>query len=170
VSRAAASIQFRFVKSWQLQPAYLQAVASHVLDACKNFAPEAVVFTAHSLPRRILEQGDPYVDQLQATAHAVADRLDLSRCLFSFQSAGATPEPWLGPDILAIIDQLAAEGVRRMLVAPIGFISDHLEILYDLDVQARQRADERGIELRRTESLNTDPKLIQALKSGVLES
>jgi ferrochelatase len=170
VSRAAASIQFRFVKSWHLQPAYLQAVASHVRAACQDFDPEAVVFTAHSLPRRILEQGDPYVDQLQATAHAVADRLDSPRCVFSFQSAGATPEPWLGPDILAIIDQLAAEGVRRMLVAPIGFISDHLEILYDLDVQARQRADERGIELRRTESLNTDPKLIQALKSGVLES
>jgi protoporphyrin/coproporphyrin ferrochelatase len=161
-------IAFRPVKSWHLQPAYLEAVADHVRQAAAGFNPEVVAFTAHSLPRRILEAGDPYVDQLEATSRALAERLQLDRWTFSFQSAGATSDAWLGPDILETIDRFASDGVRRLLVAPIGFISDHLEILYDLDVQASRRAAERGLELRRTQSLNDDPKLIQALKEAVL--
>jgi protoporphyrin/coproporphyrin ferrochelatase len=164
------AISFHQVRSWHLQPDYLDAVADHVRDASEAFKPEVVVFTAHSLPRRILETGDPYMDQLQATSEALASRLQLHRWEFSFQSAGATGDAWLGPDILETVDRLANEGLRRVLVAPVGFISDHLEILYDLDVQARQRAASRGVELRRTPSLNASPKLIEALKTAVLQA
>lgn len=167
---AGGEIAFERVRSWHLQPAYLEAVADRGRAASVGFEPEVVVFTAHSLPRRILESGDPYPDQLLETSEALAGRLALKRWRLSYQSAGATGDAWLGPDILETIDQLAGEGVRRLLVAPIGFISDHLEILYDLDVQARQRAASRGLELRRTESLNDTPKLIEALKRAVLEA
>jgi ferrochelatase len=187
VDAADTRIAFRKVRSWHLQPAYLAALAERVRAASAGFDPEIVVFTAHSLPKRILESGDPYVDQLEATSRAVAERLGLvgaglvpaqgghdghphKRWMFSFQSAGATGDAWLGPDILQTIDLLAAEGLRRALVAPVGFISDHLEILYDLDVQARARAESRGLELRRTESLNASPKLIEALKEAVLSA
>lgn len=169
VKEAASGIELAFVPSWHLQPAYLEAVADHVRAASRSFDPEVVVFTAHSLPKRILENGDPYVDQLHDTAHRLAELLRLRRWEFAFQSAGATGDAWLGPDILETVDRLAAEGARRLLVAPIGFISDHLEILYDLDVQARQRAATRGIELRRIESLNADPMLIRALAAAVRE-
>ncbi|HEX6513234.1 MAG TPA: ferrochelatase [Chloroflexota bacterium] len=168
IEETGTGIAFHGVQSWHLQPAYLEAVAEHVAQASAGFEPETVVFTAHSLPRRILDSGDPYLDQLQETSRALAERLSLARWQFSFQSAGATGETWLGPDILETVDTLTAEGVRRALVAPIGFISDHLEILYDLDVQARRRAADRGLELRRIRSLNADPKLIEALKAAVL--
>jgi ferrochelatase len=168
VASAGSRVAFRMVDSWHLQPAYLDAVSEHVRSASAGFEPETVVFTAHSLPRRILDSGDPYVDQLQATSRALAERLALPRWTFAFQSAGATGDAWLGPDVLETIGRCAAEGLRRVLVAPIGFIADHLEVLYDLDVQACQRAAERGIELRRTESLNDDPLLIRALRDAVL--
>ena len=170
IEEAGTSIAFRQVRSWHLQPAYLEAVAGHIPAASEGFDPEVVVFTAHSLPKRILEMGDPYVDQLQETSQALASRLSLPRWQFSFQSAGATGDAWLGPDILQTVDRLAGEGVRRLLVAPIGFISDHLEILYDLDVQARQRAASHNLDLRRTQSLNASPQLIEALKAAVLQA
>lgn len=170
VDEAMAPIAFRKVRSWHLQPAYLQAVADQVRAASTAWTPDVVVFTAHSLPQRILAMDDPYVDQLQATASAIARLLGLERWIFSFQSAGATGDAWLGPDILQTIDRLAAEGAGRVLVAPIGFISDHLEILYDLDVQARQHATAAGLDLRRTESLNASPLLIQALAAAVHEA
>lgn len=170
IADTGTAVTFKEVRGWHLQAWYLDALADNVRASSQGFDPEVVVFTAHSLPKRILEAGDPYADHLQQTSRAVADRLKLARWQFSFQSAGATSDTWLGPDILETIDRLAAEGVRRVLVAPIGFISDHLEILYDIDVQARQRAAARGLELRRTESLNASPKLIAALKAAVLEA
>ncbi|HVA25429.1 MAG TPA: ferrochelatase [Chloroflexota bacterium] len=170
IEATGTSIAFRQVRSWHLQPAYLEAVANNVRAASEGFDPEVVVFTAHSLPKRILDTGDPYVDQLQETSQAIASQLSLARWVFSFQSAGATGDAWLGPDILETVDRLADEGIRRLLVAPIGFISDHLEILYDLDVQARQRAASRGLDLRRTQSLNASSGLIEALKATVLEA
>ncbi len=166
-TKLGSSIRFNRVDSWHLQRSYLEAVAGHVRAAVIDFTPDVVVFTAHSLPKRILETGDPYVDQLQATSRALAAELDIPNWTFSFQSAGATGDAWLGPDILQTIDQQAGEGVRRMLVVPVGFISDHLEILYDLDVQATGRAQAAGIELRRIASLNDDPKLIRALAENV---
>lgn len=170
IDAAGTRIAFRKVPSWHLQPAYLDAVADRVRAASAALNPETVVFTAHSLPKRILDMGDPYVDQLRETSEALASRLGLRQWSFSFQSAGATGDAWLGPDILQTIEAEAAKGTCRLLVAPIGFISDHLEILYDLDLQARQRAAACGLDLRRTESLNASPELIQALKAAVLSA
>ena len=128
-----------------------------------------VVFTAHSLPHRILADDDPYRDQLLETARLVAGRAGLPRrrWSFAFQSESPTGEAWLGPDILAELDRLHAQGVDSVLVAPIGFVADHLEILWDLDIEARERADQLGLELERTPSLNDDPDFIRAL-AGVV--
>jgi len=122
-----------------------------------------VVFTAHSLPERILADGDPYRDQLLETSRLVAERAGLEGWSFAFQSASPTGEPWLGPDVLEELGRLHEAGVRSVLVAPVGFVSDHLEILWDLDVEARERAAELGLELERIESLNDDPAFIRAL-------
>ena len=122
-----------------------------------------VVFTAHSLPERILADGDPYQDQLLETSRLVAERAEVETWSFAFQSASPTGEPWLGPDILAELERLHADGVRKVLVAPVGFVSDHLEILWDIDVEARAKAAELGLELDRIESLNDAPEFARAL-------
>jgi protoporphyrin/coproporphyrin ferrochelatase len=122
-----------------------------------------VVFTAHSLPARILDEGDPYQEQLLETSRLVAARAGLDSWSFAFQSESPTGEPWLGPDILDELDRLHERGVGRVLVVPAGFVSDHLEILWDIDVEARERAAELGLELDRIPSLNDDPAFIRAL-------
>jgi ferrochelatase len=146
------------VESWHDEPAFIDALADRVrgTDAW-------VVFTAHSLPERILDEGDPYRDQLLETARLVAERAGVERWSFAFQSASPTGEPWLGPDVLEELERLRAEGVDKVLTAPVGFVSDHLEILWDLDVEARERAVELGLEWARTESLNDDPVFVHAL-------
>jgi ferrochelatase len=146
------------VESWHDEPAFVQVLAERVrgTDAW-------VVFTAHSLPERTLTDGDPYREQLLETSRLVAERAELERWSFAFQSASATGEPWLGPDVLEELERLANAGVRKVLLGPVGFVSDHLEILWDLDVEARERADELGLELARIESLNDDPRFIRAL-------
>jgi ferrochelatase len=154
-----------FVDSWHDLEPYLDALAGRV----RGFDGH-VVFTAHSLPERILRDGDPYRDQLLETARLVAERARLEEWSFAFQSASATGEPWLGPDILEELERLAANGVRRVLVCPVGFVSDHLEILWDLDVEAREKAVELGLELERIESLNDDPDFIAALATLVRAS
>jgi ferrochelatase len=126
-----------------------------------------VIFSAHSLPRRILEAGDPYPDQLTATAAAVATRARLARWRIGWQSAGRTDEPWLGPDILDVIRDLAAAGATGIVVCPCGFVADHLEVLYDIDIEARSVAAEAGIPLVRTRSPNDDPEFLDALGSIV---
>jgi protoporphyrin/coproporphyrin ferrochelatase len=147
-----------FVESWHTNEPYLEALA----DRVRGFGGH-VVFTAHSLPARILDEGDPYREQLLETSRLVAERAGLEAWSFAFQSASPTGEPWLGPDILEELDALAGRGVDRVLVCPIGFVSDHLEILWDLDVEARERAAELGLELERVESLNDDPAFIRGL-------
>ena len=152
------------VESWHDDPAFVEVVADRVrgTDAW-------VVFTAHSLPERILADGDPYREQLLETSRLVADHAGLGdRWSFAFQSASATGKPWLGPDILEELERLHGDGMREVLVAPVGFVSDHLEILWDLDVEAREKAQELGLELARMESLNDDPRFIGAL-AGVVE-
>jgi len=126
-------------------------------------------FTAHSLPARILAEGDPYRDQLLRTSELVARRANLEKWRFSFQSQSHTGEPWLGPDLVDTIESLAGEGDSGVLVAPVGFIADHLEILYDIDIEARAKADALDIELKRTPMLNADPRLVQALRALVAE-
>jgi protoporphyrin/coproporphyrin ferrochelatase len=166
--RLAQALQGRaelvFVESWHDHPPFLDVLADRVRRDDGH-----VVFTAHSLPERILEDGDPYRDQLLETSRLVAERAGLTDWSFAFQSASTTGEPWLGPDILEELDRLAANGVRRVLVCPVGFVSDHLEILWDLDIEARERAAELGLELERIESLNNDPAFVRALAALVRE-
>ena len=151
------------VESWHNDAAFVDVLADRVrgTDAW-------VVFTAHSLPERILADGDPYREQLLETSRLVAERAGLERWSFAFQSASPTGEPWLGPDVLDKLERLAADGVRNVLVAPVGFVSDHLEILWDLDVEAREKAGELGLDLARIQSLNNDPSFIRAL-AGLVE-
>jgi ferrochelatase len=146
------------VESWHDDPAFLDVLAERVrgTDAW-------VVFTAHSLPERILADGDPYRDQLLETARLVAERAGLERWSFAFQSASPTGEPWLGPDVLEELERLKVAGVDSVLGAPVGFVSDHLEILWDLGIEARERAAELGLDWARTASLNDDPAFISAL-------
>jgi ferrochelatase len=153
-----------FVESWHDHEPFLDVLAARV----KGFDGH-VVFTAHSLPERILQDADPYSDQLLETSRLVAERAGLADWSFAFQSASATGEPWLGPDVLEELDRLAANGVRRVLVCPVGFVSDHLEILWDLDIEARERASELGLELDRIESLNDDPAFVRGLAELVRE-
>jgi ferrochelatase len=151
------------VESWHDDPAFVEVVADRVrgTDAW-------VVFTAHSLPERILADGDPYRHQLLETSRLVAEQAGLGeRWSFAFQSASPTGEPWLGPDILDELERLRGERITKVLVAPVGFVSDHLEILWDLDIEARERSEELGLELARIESLNDDPAFIRAL-AGVV--
>ena len=150
--------ELRFVESWHDQPEFLDVLAERVRGTDAH-----VVFTAHSLPERILDMGDPYRDQLLETSRLVAERAGLEHWSFAFQSASPTGEPWLGPDILEELDELHFRGVRRVLVCPVGFVSDHLEILWDLDVEARERAAELGLELDRIKSLNDDADFIHAV-------
>ena len=115
-----------------------------------------VWFTAHSLPQRIIDAGDPYPDELAATARAVAERAGMSEDQYSiaWQSAGRTPEPWLGPDVLEVIDDAAQRGIPGVIISSVGFVADHLEVLYDLDIEARQRAESHGLAFDRTACVN----------------
>jgi ferrochelatase len=146
------------VESWHDHPGFIDVLGDRVRGT-----GAWVVFTAHSLPERILADGDPYGDQLLETSRLVAERAEVEHWSFAFQSASTTGEPWLGPDILDELDRLREAGETNVLVAPVGFVSDHLEILWDLDIEARERADELGLELNRIESLNDDPAFIRAL-------
>jgi ferrochelatase len=150
--------ELTFVESWHDHEPYLVLLAERVRGTDAH-----VVFTAHSLPERILADGDPYRDQLLETSRLVAERAGVSDWSFAFQSESPTGEPWLGPDILVELETLHARGIHKILVAPVGFVSDHLEILWDLDVEAREKAAELGLELSRIQSLNADPAFIRAL-------
>jgi ferrochelatase len=154
-------VQFDAVESFHMHPLLLDAFAERV-RAAQPKAEELVVFTAHSLPVRAIESGDRYADQVAETAHAVAERAGITHYDRAFQSAGRTPEPWIGPPLGQLIDDRSVT-VRRFLVVPIGFVCDHTEILFDIDVQARATADECGVTLRRTASLNTSPTFIALL-------
>lgn len=165
-------LDITIVESWHLNPHYLDAVEMHVrkaLEAFDNRQSITLIFTAHSLPERAVAEGDPYQHQLMATSRALADRLGLDddRWRFSFQSAGRTQEPWLGPDLVTTINHLADQGMQNLLVVPIGFISDHLEIFYDIDREAKDVAQSRDVSLERIQSLNDDPNLISALEDVV---
>jgi ferrochelatase len=158
-----ADVKVRFVSSWHDHPGLVAAFAEKVREARALRPAAAFVFTAHSLPLRAVREGDPYPEQVAATAAAVAARAGLPRFRLAYQSAGRTPEPWIGPALEETLDELARERVAEVVVAPIGFVSDHTEVLYDVDVAAKDAAHRRGIVLSRTESLNTSPTFIRAL-------
>jgi protoporphyrin/coproporphyrin ferrochelatase len=148
-----------FVDSWHDEPSFIALLADRVRDTQSH-----VVFTAHSLPERVLAMGDPYNDQLLDTARLVAEAAGLGeRWSFSFQSESPTGEPWLGPDILDHLAVLHAEGVDDVLICPVGFVSDHLEIRWDIDVEAQERAAELGIRVDRIEMPNADPVFVRTL-------
>jgi protoporphyrin/coproporphyrin ferrochelatase len=157
--------ELRFVESWHTHEPYIAVLADRVRGTDAH-----VVFTAHSLPARILEEGDPYRDQLLETSQLVAERAGLDSWSFAFQSESPTGEPWLRPDILDELDSLKARDVERVLACPVGFVSDHLEILWDLDVEARERAEELGLEFDRIRSLNDDTAFVRGLAELVRET
>jgi protoporphyrin/coproporphyrin ferrochelatase len=167
--------EIRFVDSWHMLPEFTALIAWRVERALSQFAPAGkgdvtVVFTAHSLPVRIREWNDPYEAQLLESSAEVARLAGLSGWKWAWQSAGGSREPWLGPDILAYLDTLHAEGVRRVLQVPIGFVSDHLEILFDIDIEAKEKAASLGMTLHRTELPNASPDFITALSAVVRAS
>jgi len=172
---AAKGVQAAGIESWHLEEAYLRFLTAAVDDALAGMpvdrARVKVLFTAHSLPERVLA-GDPYPDQLRQSAAEVASRVGLHRWAgwaIAWQSAGRTPEPWRGPDILTVIRQLAETGrADGVLVCAQGFVADHLEVLYDLDIEARKVADEVGLAFARTRSLNDDPDVLAALADRVV--
>jgi len=161
------------IESWATEPAFVQFIADD-LRAKLTTMPSGtkVLFTAHSLPERIIAAGDRYPDELVTTAQAVATVVGLGddRWSIAWQSAGRTPEPWLGPDILQVIDELADSETPGVLVSAVGFVADHLEVLYDLDIEAARRAEARGIAFARTACVNDNPQVMAALAQRVIDA
>ena len=156
-------LEVEFVESWHDHPGLLDAFAERLTAAFARGPWDVVVFTAHSLPVRVVEGGDPYPDEVAATARGVASRAGLASYRLAYQSAGRTPEPWLGPSLEEALAAAAGEKATRVLVAPIGFVCDHTEVLYDIDVQAAAAGRALGLLVSRPESLNTSPTFIRAL-------
>jgi ferrochelatase len=160
------------IDSWAVEPAYLDMLSGFVQDQLETLLERDaalaredvhVFITAHSLPTRILEQGDPYPNELAATASALAERCNLQRWSVAWQSAGQTGEPWIGPDILDAMSTVAEQGAQAVLVCCAGFVSDHLEVLYDLDIEAADRARELDVAFARTPSPNARPEFVQLM-------
>jgi ferrochelatase len=165
-------IDWKTVFSWHLEPGFIAAEAEQMSVALAKF-PEGVresvmvLFTCHSLPERILTWGDPYPTHLREIGEAVSATVGLTKVDYAYQSAGRTPEPWLGPDVRDKVRQLSEAGETNVIVSAVGFISDHLEVLFDLDIEMQQTAQELGIHFERTGMLNAHPKLLQAMADVV---
>lgn len=174
-AKLGTSVRLTYVDSWNTEPALLEAFADKInaslaileVLGCRD---PAVVFTAHSLPRKIMEEGDDYEQELQETMALILHRVRPLRARMAYQSAGRTEEAWLGPALEEVLKDLAVARERAVLVVPFGFISDHLELLYDLDIEAKGTAASLGMAFERTESLNTDPKFIEAMAHAVLSA
>jgi ferrochelatase len=169
-------VEVRGIDSWATEPAYVSFLAADIRARLARMPERTkVLFTAHSLPQRIIDGGDPYPDQLRATAEAVAAEAGLTRWSqwsIAWQSAGRTPEPWIGPDILEVIDSFGAqkstdEPIDGVLVSACGFVADHLEVLYDLDIEAAHRAAGHGLAFDRTGCVNADRAVMAALAGRV---
>jgi ferrochelatase len=175
IEEANSGLQVARIHDWHLLPEYLDALAGRVWAALEQF-PESVradlpvIFTAHSLPERILEWGDPYPLQLLATTEALKERLGPRPYEFAFQSAAISTEPWLGPDASEVMKQFAAAGKRHMLICPIGFVCEHVEILYDIDIVYQSVAKKLGVHLERIEMLNDSPEMIRGLAGLVRQT
>ena len=163
------------VKSWADHPGLVAALAERVGEALARFSEEEranvpVLFTAHSLPERIVREGDPYPDEVRATMEAVVALLPAGQpTAFAYQSQGRSPEPWLGPDVEPTLDALVGDGVPGVVIAPIGFLSDHVETLYDIDIEFRARAEKLGLRLERMAMLNDSDALADTLVALVDE-
>ncbi len=164
------AVPFSMIKSWHTQPHLIQALAQRVrtgLDTMEKPSDAALLFTAHSLPKRLVSEDDPYLAQLNETSRLVADQAGAGFWDFAFQSAGEPADSWLGPQIKEKIAELSGKGFREILVCPVGFVSDHLEILYDLDIEAKEYGRSLGVRVARTQSLNDDPEFISAIAETV---
>jgi ferrochelatase len=157
--------ELAFVDSWHDNPALVDFLAARVRGSDAH-----VVFTAHSLPARILDECDPYQEQLLETCTLIAQRAALRDWSFSYQSESPTGEPWLQPDILDHLRELSDRGLERVLVCPVGFVADHLEIKWDIDIEARERASELGVRLDRIEMPNADPTFVRVLAGIVRQA
>jgi ferrochelatase len=175
LDEATAGVPFEItrIESWNDHPVLIEAIAEKVLAALGQFPADQrsrvpLLFSAHSLPERILAEKDPYPQELDETIRLVMKPVGSNPWRFAYQSKGRTPEPWLGPDAAVVIDELYAAGHRNLLMAPIGFVSDHMETLYDVDVMYRKQCESKGMRLVRAESLNASPRFIQAMADVVL--
>src|SRR5690349_8440085 len=169
LAKKNSNTRFIMVKNWHLQPLLIRALSSRVSNKLREMGDSgetALVFTAHSLPIRAVSEDDPYKVQLLQTSKLVAEEAGATKWHFAFQSASGPPGAWLGPSLKEKISELSRNGTKRILVCPVGFVSDHLEILYDLDVEAKEFAESLGMVLDRTPSLNDDPGLIEALAAA----
>jgi ferrochelatase len=167
-----AQVPVHKIDSWKDEPSFIDAITERIKAALLKFpedirADVPILFTAHSLPARVLESGDPYPEELQTSVRLVADKLQPNDHRWAFQSQGATAEPWLGPTVEETLEQLKEEGKHHVLMVPIGFVCDHVEVLYDVDIEHKEQAAELGIQLERTEMLNDDPGLVNAVAAAV---
>jgi ferrochelatase len=175
VAEAGSDIPVMGIESWAVEPAFVEFLSADLAERVASMRERTggrvrVLFTAHSLPQRIIDGGDPYPDELRSTAEAVAARVGLTEgddWQIAWQSAGRTPEPWIGPDILEVIDSLVDDGVAGVIVSACGFVADHLEVLYDLDIEASERATSHGLAFDRTACVNDDPTVMAALAERV---
>jgi ferrochelatase len=174
IEEANSGMNVAPINDWHLLPEYLDALVGRVRVALERF-PESVradvpvIFTAHSLPERILEWDDPYPSQLYATMEALMKRLGPRPHAFAFQSAAISTEPWLGPDASKMMERYLSQGKRHMLICPIGFVCEHVEILYDIDIVYQSLAKKLGIQLERIEMLNDSPEMIRGL-AGLVQN
>jgi protoporphyrin/coproporphyrin ferrochelatase len=170
----AGAFPISYVESWYRHPGLIQAIVENTREALKKF-PDGVrslvpiIFTAHSLPERILQMNDPYPEQVHGTMQAVCEQVRPVTARFAYQSQGRSDEQWLGPTVESTIEALYREGHRHVLIAPIGFLSDHLEVLYDVDIDFRRLAESKGMQLERIAMLNAGPALIAILASLIEE-
>jgi protoporphyrin/coproporphyrin ferrochelatase len=159
----ASALQYELIESFGRHPLLIDAFHSRLAET-KNQHPEALVlFTAHSLPVRVLQEGDPYDWEVKETARLLARAGNLSDWKFAYQSQGLIDEKWLGPTVESRIDELASQGRSEMIIHPVGFVCDHVEILYDIDIAFREYAQKKGIQLYRVPSLNDSKEFIQLL-------
>lgn len=168
VAKHAPQLSVDFIESWHDHPLLIQAFRERASAALSSVERQTggsvpVIFTSHSVPQRTIDEGDPYADQVWETARRVAGAMELDDYRLAFQSQGMTADPWIGPTVESQIDELAVQGRRHVLLIPIGFVSDHVEILYDIDVLFREYGESKGVTVHRSESLNDSPLFIQAL-------
>jgi ferrochelatase len=166
-------LKVSFVVGWHMHPLFLEAIREKIHEGLMGFTPEErrrvqLLFTAHSLPKSIVEK-DPYAREIEASIKGVLEGLERRSWHMAYQSKGVGPEEWVGPDVESVLTNLSEEGARKVLIVPIGFVSDHIEILYDIDILYREKAKSLGLKLRRTTSLNFSEKFIEALSTIVEE-
>lgn len=159
-----------FIRSWNLEPGFLQALCDRTSAAMARLSYPLLVFTAHSLPEKFVDSGDPYVRQLEETADAVSMVLSVAPTRLAFQSRSPTGEPWLGPDVSEVLRDLKERGLAAVVLSPIGFINEHLETLYDLDVMYREEAAALGLRYERAETVGAHPGVIETWVSKIQEA